>query len=159
MKPIHQLGSVYPWERLISSINWDCLNAQGHTDAFHLHQPARRLWKQISDTWPSEYTIARLKQETGWDRVEGMHYDSRMICFKECYNIDIDPTLATRYWIALQDWKPGHSLTIGDEVIYNWKAGDVYSWDNRTPHRGDNVGPHTRYLLLLTKYSSNENTS
>ena len=97
MKPAYQLGSVYPWERLISSINWDCLNAQGHTDAFHLHQPARRLWKQISDTWPSEYTIARLKQETGWDSVEGMHYDSRMICFKECYNIDIDPTLAIRY--------------------------------------------------------------
>ena len=88
-----------------------------------------------------------------------MHIDTEMACMKFCVGIDPDPSLVTRYWVALQDWKPGHSLTIGDEVIYNWKAGDVYSWGNKTPHRGDNVGPHTRYLLILTKTSSQVKTT
>ena len=158
MKPVVSLGDQFPWDQLIESIDWSLLNAQGRTDAFHEEQPMRETWEQISSIWPSQYTVSRLKQETGWDRVEGMHCDSHMACIKQHLGVDVDPAQVTRYWIALQDWKPGHSLTIGDEVIYNWKAGDVYSWDNRTPHRGDNVGPHVRYLLMLTKYTPNENT-
>ena len=119
----------------------------------HKHQPALSSWKSISDTWASDYTMAHFKRETCWDPVEGMHIDQEMACMKNCLGIDVDPSLVTRYWIPLQDWKQGHSLTIGDEVIYNWKAGDIYTWGNTTAHRGDNVGPHTRYLLMLTKYS------
>ena len=153
MKPNFSLGDAYPWDRLVEYIDWYLLNAQKHTDAFHESQPDRHVWQQISDTWPSKYTVARLKRESGYDKGknEGFHCDSKMSCLKVCLDIDIDPTLATRYWIALQDWKPGHSITIDHEVLYGWKAGDVYCWDNITPHRGDNVGPHTRYVLILTK--------
>jgi hypothetical protein len=70
----------------------------------------------------------------------------------------IDPHLTEvknfiRYTIFLQDWEPGHIFVWDDKYISNYKAGDMYEWnDPMTVHGPANIGFHTRYTFQITLY-------
>ena len=53
-----------------------------------------------------------------------------------------------RLWIPLEDAKFGQALFVGDEVVYKFKAGEIYDWDNEM-HTGVNAGFDSRYTLLI----------
>jgi hypothetical protein len=58
-----------------------------------------------------------------------------------------------RYWIPLQDYVPGHIFIYKDQMIKDYKRGDVYRYE----HSGDNHGAaniaHTpRLVLQVTEY-------
>jgi hypothetical protein len=63
-------------------------------------------------------------------------------------NAGIDKGQLLRLWIPLEDAKFGHALFIGEEVIYKFKAGEIYDWDDEL-HTGVNAGFDSRYTLLL----------
>ena len=90
------LGDQYDWSSLVSSIDWTLIDTHEKVnckiDAFHPLQPCRDEWKSISDTWPSDYTVAQLKQQTAWDEVEPLHCDSTMSCLSFHYSIEVDLT-------------------------------------------------------------------
>ena len=57
-------------------------------------------------------------------------------------------TNSNRYWMALQDWQPGHIFMYEDQVITNYRAGDVYVYNDPTAlHGAANIG-HTPRLIL-----------
>ncbi len=58
-----------------------------------------------------------------------------------------------RYWIPLQDYHPGHIFMYRDQVITNYKAGDVYTYiDSTDLHGAANIGHIPRIVLQVTEY-------
>jgi len=70
----------------------------------------------------------------------------------------VDPHLTEltnfkRFTMFLQDWEPGHIFTYDDKIITNYKAGDMYEWnDPMTLHGPVNIGYNTRYTLQITQH-------
>jgi len=46
------------------------------------------------------------------------------------HNTDVEFDSIVRLWIPVEDCKMGHALFVEDEVLYNFKAGEVYTFDN-----------------------------
>ena len=58
-----------------------------------------------------------------------------------------------RYWIPMQDYHPGHIFLYKDEVIVNYKKGDVFVYDLETDlHGAANIGHIPRLVLQITEY-------
>lgn len=58
-----------------------------------------------------------------------------------------------RYWVPLQDYHPGHIFMYRDEVIVNYRAGDVYTYHQSTDlHGAANIGHIPRIILQVTEY-------
>lgn len=66
------------------------------------------------------------------------------------------PDAIRRAVVFLEDWQPGHVLTIGNEQMKQWKRGDFVWWQGGVIHSAANVGLADRYTLQLTGYN-NEN--
>lgn len=54
-----------------------------------------------------------------------------------------------RLWIALEDAKFGQVMFVEDQALTDFKAGDVYTFDNSALHSTANAGLHNRYTMLL----------
>jgi hypothetical protein len=58
-----------------------------------------------------------------------------------------------RYWVPLQDYQPGHIFVYKDNMLSNYKAGDVYEYDNSLDiHGAANIGHTPRMVLQVTEY-------
>lgn len=61
--------------------------------------------------------------------------------------------LCNRYWMPLQDYTAGHVFIYKDKMIADYRAGDVYQFDNETDtHGAANIGHTPRIMLLVTEY-------
>lgn len=65
------------------------------------------------------------------------------------YDADIEFDNIVRLWIPVQDGKMGQALFVENEVLYNFKSGDVYTFGNYDFHSGTNAGLDVRYTLLV----------
>ena len=66
-----------------------------------------------------------------------------------------DPELydVKRYWMALQDWEHGHIFMYEDQVLVNYKKGDVFSYPNaQAIHCACNIGNTTRLTFHFSTY-------
>lgn len=67
-----------------------------------------------------------------------------------------DPHLYTsvnpkRYTMFLQDWQPGHVFIYKNKTISNYKAGDLFEWDDPLmEHAVANVSFNIRYSLQIS---------
>jgi hypothetical protein len=60
-----------------------------------------------------------------------------------------DP-VSTKILIFCDDWQYGQAFQMGKEFI-KWKAGDVYTWNQRdVPHGSANFGFDSRWILRIT---------
>jgi hypothetical protein len=58
-----------------------------------------------------------------------------------------------RYWMALQDWQPGHIFMYDREVLVDYKAGDVFKYpDAQEMHCACNIGNETRLTFHFSTY-------
>jgi hypothetical protein len=76
-------------------------------------------------------------------QMQPMHFDPHLIEIKN----------PQRYTMFLQDWESGHIFVYIDKYISNYKAGDLYQWDDPMMEHGVvNIGFNTRYTLQITTY-------
>jgi hypothetical protein len=76
-------------------------------------------------------------------QMQTMHFDPHLL---NCVN-------PIRYTMFLQDWQPGHIFTYDDKMISNYKAGDLYRWDDPMCYHGVvNIGYETRYTFQITTH-------
>ena len=74
--------------------------------------------------------------------------------------IHVDPhTLyepnAIRYWMPLQDWEPGHIFMYDKFVPADYKAGDVWQWDDaKELHGAVNIGHTLRLAFQFSTHPS-----
>lgn len=58
-----------------------------------------------------------------------------------------------RFWIPFQDWEPGHIFMYKNEVITNYKAGDVFIYEEASAlHGAANIGYTPRIVLQISTY-------
>jgi hypothetical protein len=58
-----------------------------------------------------------------------------------------------RFWVPLQDFKLGHLFIYNNELIKDYKAGDVYEYYNsQDVHGAANIGYEPRIVLQVTEY-------
>mgnify|MGYP006104398321 CR=1 FL=1 len=58
-----------------------------------------------------------------------------------------------RYWVPMQDYHPGHIFLYKDNIIINYKKGDVYAYDQeQDTHGAANIGHLPRLVLQVTEY-------
>lgn len=74
-------------------------------------------------------------------QMQAMHFDPHLL---GCSN-------PKRYTMFLEDWQPGHIFTWDDKMLSNYKAGDMYRWNDPMCYHGVvNIGYNTRYTLQIT---------
>lgn len=72
-----------------------------------------------------------------------MHVDPHAITMENC----------ERFWIPLQDWQAGHIFMYEDQVITNYRAGDVWTYKDSTAlHGAANIGFIPRVVLQISSY-------
>lgn len=66
------------------------------------------------------------------------------------YEMNDDPKQVARFFIMLEDWKPGQFLQMGTSFI-QWRKGDLlwFDWPNM-PHASANAGWEPRCLIQIT---------
>ena len=66
------------------------------------------------------------------------------------YEMNDDPGKVARFFIFLEDWKPGHFLQMGTSMV-KWRKGDLlwFDWPNM-PHASANAGWEPRCLIQIT---------
>lgn len=58
-----------------------------------------------------------------------------------------------RYWMPLQDWENGHIFIYEDKIITNYRAGDVWFYEDATAlHGAANIGLTTRLILQVSTH-------
>jgi hypothetical protein len=69
-------------------------------------------------------------------------------------HMDNDPnTTVRRYWMPVIDYEQGHALIYGDMLLTNYKAGDLYKFDNPNMLHGScNIGFSPRLSFNMDVY-------
>lgn len=63
-----------------------------------------------------------------------------------------------KYWMPWTDYEPGHIFSIGQTVLTNYKAGDVYEFNYAGEwHGACNIGHSSRTILQITDYKPSRN--
>ena len=58
-----------------------------------------------------------------------------------------------RYWVPLQDYEMGHIFLIGEDLIKDYKAGDVYIFNKAEDlHGAANITDTPRFALQIIEY-------
>lgn len=58
-----------------------------------------------------------------------------------------------RYWMPWTDYEPGHVFIINEELITNYKAGDVFAYVDQGAYHGScNIGYSPRFVLQVTEF-------
>ncbi len=60
-----------------------------------------------------------------------------------------------KFWIPLQDRKPGHFFENDGIILSDWKQGDMWSFDIQRVHLGATVGDEPRYFLAINGIPDN----
>ena len=55
-----------------------------------------------------------------------------------------------RYMVFLTDWDWGHYFCVGNNVIHQWKEGDIITWNPIIHHCGSNAGMTPKITLNIT---------
>ena len=62
-------------------------------------------------------------------------------------------TNSKRYWLPLQDWEPGHVFMYENQIIVNYKKGDLWTYEDSTAlHGAANIGFTPRIVLQISTY-------
>jgi hypothetical protein len=76
-----------------------------------------------------------------------MHRDPHVTVDHEKHN-------CTRYWMPLQDYAPGHIFVYNNEFMSNYRAGDLWSYDDANEiHGACNIGYTPRLTFQFTTYN------
>ena len=71
-------------------------------------------------------------------------------------NMHQDPDVekeVIRYWMPWTDYEQGHIFMIGNQVITDYKKGDVYAYKEKDAYHGSaNIGYTPRLVLQVTEF-------
>ena len=128
----------------------------GYTD----HNAKYSQWIESRDKIPADLqkikeitglenaTVAVMKQDPG--NTNPWHYDTYEAAIKRAGLTENNPDAIRRYLIFLEDWHWGHFMQVGNNVLYQWKAGDTYTWRSGMYHLASNSGIKPKYTCQVT---------
>lgn len=122
----------------------DLINAGMSKDSviFRKHFEFNGVWQTLIDTLGLDNSKQAFHIQYPGEMLN-LHIDKQ-------YEMNDDPNVVSRFFIFLEDWKPGHFLQMGTSFV-QWKKGDVvwFDWRNM-PHASANAGWDPRCLIQIT---------
>jgi hypothetical protein len=122
----------------------DLTNAGMSKDAviFRKHFEFEGIWKQVIDAFGMDNTKQAFHIQYPGEMLN-LHIDKQ-------YEMNEDASKIARFFIFLEDWKPGQFMQMGTSYM-QWRRGDVvwFDWRNM-PHASANAGWEPRCLIQLT---------
>ena len=99
------------------------------------------------------YSVALFKQNPG--QTNPWHFDTYQGVVNKYKKqgielSDKDIKNIKRYLVVLEDWDWGHFLQIGNNVLSQWKAGDIFTWDYGMYHTTGNAGLTPKLTAHIT---------
>lgn len=118
------------------------------------HEYPKLFEKFIKLSKLSNASASIIKQYPG--NILPWHYDTH-VTFKDLIkkNKNLKNKKVIRYMIFLTDWSWGHYFGIGNNVIHQWKAGDMITWEPFMHHCGSNSGMSPKITLNITGFVEN----
>ena len=89
-----------------------------------------------------------LKQDPG--HLQPWHFDTYVDRVEKHKLSENERKKLKRYLIFLEDWHWGHILQVGNNVVSNWSAGDVITWNFGMYHLSSNAGIVPKYTMNIT---------
>jgi hypothetical protein len=83
--------------------------------------------------------------------VIGWHQDTFVTFRKKFKEINLP---IYRYMMMVEDSKPGHYFSAGNQTVYEWCQGDIFYWEPNTYHCGANAGFDRKITLNLTGFAN-----
>jgi len=154
------------WIEKIPSVHWPSDSSQrfGYHDLNTRHAHARSFKEEnippslgglteicydIADSTGLENPFCQIfKQPPG--NFNPLHFDTCAAVISKNEVPDDRIKEIRRYLIFIEDWHWGHFLQIGNNVVTNWKSGDVYTWDFGMYHLSANAGIVDKYTMQIT---------
>ena len=93
-----------------------------------------------------ECNVVALKQYPG--QFLPWHEDG-YVGFRKRFNIP-DNVEVTRYSLFLEDWTWGHYFAAGNNIIHQWKQGDIIELPNQMHHVTCNAGMEPKLTMTIT---------
>ena len=132
---------------------------------YNKHNSRYTQWIDNRDDLPDDFdsiknlcslkdaTIACFKQDPG--NTNPWHFDTYQGVVNEYKKqgielLDSEIKNIKRYLIVLEDWDWGHFLQIGNNVLSQWKAGDIFTWDYGIYHTTGNAGLKPKLTAHIT---------
>ena len=79
------------------------------------------------------------------------HYDTHITFKNKIEKIkELKNKKILRYMVFLTDWEWGHYFCVGNNVVHQWRAGDLITWDPIVHHCGANAGMTPKITLNIT---------
>ena len=119
-------------------------NTGGRQTRERLH-PVMELMAQRSGLWNPQFMF--LEQPPG--KFIPWHRDSYNNYRRNFAKVS-DETEVIRYLVQLNDWQWGHYVLVGNDVIHQYKIGDIHCWPEGIYHCTGNAGLWPRYCLTIT---------
>ena len=120
------------------------------TRKYHLYDNVPEKHNEIGKlTGLKNYTVALMKQPAG--ATNPWHYDSHFALGQK-HNLSQEEIISStrRYLNMLEDWHWGHFIQIGNNVLSQWKAGDIFSWPFGMWHTSANAGIVPKLTMQVT---------
>jgi len=94
-------------------------------------------------------TSSLIKQYPG--NIIPWHYDTHITFKNKIKKItNLKNKKILRYMVFLTDWDWGHYFCVGNNVVHQWRAGDIITWDPIVHHCGSNAGMTAKITLNIT---------
>ena len=95
-----------------------------------------------------EGTAAIFKQDPG--NTNPWHFDTYLSTLQKT-DLKLEQNhLIRRYLIFLENWDWGHFIQVGNNVLANWKVGDIYTWKTGMYHLSCNAGIKPKWTCQIT---------
>ena len=134
----------HPGDSDLQSEQNDLVNAGMNTEQviFRKVLEFEGVWKTMIDELGLLYTKQAFHIQYPGEMLN-LHIDKQ-------YEMNDDPKQVARFFIFLEDWKPGHFLQMGTSFI-QWRKGDLiwFDWPN-IPHASANAGWEPKCLIQIT---------
>lgn len=151
-------GKIIPTQLSPNSIGASKLDHIKH--GYNDYNSRYYQWIDSRDKMPSDFqkikkccgldhaTVACFRQDPG--NTNPWHFDTYSSALKRAGLKDKDLKKIKRYLLFLEDWDWGHILQIGNNVLSNWKAGDLYTWKAGMYHLSSNCGISPKWTCQIT---------
>jgi len=94
-------------------------------------------------------TSSLIKQYPG--NIIPWHYDTHITLKNKIQKMKhLKNKKILRYMVFLTDWEWGHYFCVGNNVVHQWRAGDMITWDPIVHHCGANAGMAPKITLNVT---------
>jgi hypothetical protein len=126
------------------------------TRKYHLFENIPDKFYEIAKLSGLEnFTLSILRQPPG--ATNPWHYDTHFALGQKL-NLSEEQIIKTtrRYLIMLEDWNWGHFVQIGNNIITDWKAGDIFTWPHGMWHTSANAGIKDKLTLQITGVVTNK---